>query len=99
MDKALETYQELLSKSRASNADPQNDLRDWLSFSRTYAALTLLLARAGRASEVASFDHQRHELWKHWDQKVPNNPFVLRQLASSRGNWYRFFLQLAAVTA
>ena len=33
VDKALETYQELLSKSRASNADPQNDLRDWLSFS------------------------------------------------------------------
>jgi hypothetical protein len=26
-------------------------------------------------------DQNRLDLWRHWDRKLPNNPFVERQIA------------------
>ncbi len=28
-------------------------------------------------------EQQRLELWRYWDRKIPNNPFVWRQLAAA----------------
>jgi hypothetical protein len=44
-------------------------------------ALAALLRRVGRTDEAASLDQNRLELWRHWDHKLPNNPFLERQLA------------------
>jgi hypothetical protein len=37
----------------------------------------------GRISEAATLENNRLELWRHWDGKLPNNPFVQRQLAAA----------------
>jgi hypothetical protein len=29
-------------------------------------------------------DAQRREMWQYWDRKLPNNPFVLGQIAAAR---------------
>jgi serine/threonine protein kinase len=81
--KAIELYQELRRKIMASNPDPQNDLLDAASISRLDASLAALLHRAGRTDEAIAVDETRSLLWRHWDSKLPNNPFVQRQLATT----------------
>ncbi len=84
LEKAAQVYRELLAKAMASNPDPWNDLEDAYHLSSHYAALGAILGRAGLAAEAASFDARRVELWQHWNQKLPNNQFVLRQIAMTR---------------
>ncbi len=79
--KAAETYQELLAKIMASNPDPEHDLRTAPPISSGYATLAGIYRRLGRESDAAALDHRRLELWRQWDRKLPNNPFVMRQLA------------------
>ncbi len=39
-------------------------------------------AADSRKDRLAStLEARRLELWRHWERKLPNNPFVLRQLA------------------
>lgn len=80
--KAIETYQELLDKLLAWKPDVQNDLRDATCISRTWTALANLLKKAGRMEEARHLEEQRAELWNHWDSKLPNAQFLLRQSLS-----------------
>jgi tetratricopeptide (TPR) repeat protein/predicted Ser/Thr protein kinase len=86
LDKAAEAYRELLAKVMASNPDPWNDLEDAYHLSGHYAAMGAILGRAGLADQTASFEGRRSELWQHWNQKLPANRFVLRQIAATRAN-------------
>jgi tetratricopeptide (TPR) repeat protein len=81
---ALETYQELYSKITASNPDPQNDLLNSVYVSRLHTSLAMLLRRMGRGDEAVPLEAARLELWRQWNRKLPNNPFVLRQLEAAR---------------
>jgi len=81
-DKAVEVYQELLRKLMASKPDEQNDLLNAVYLSRLDASLAVLLRRAGRTDEAVTLEGKRMELWRNWDGKLPNNPFVQRQLAA-----------------
>jgi len=78
--RALEIYQELYRKIMASNPDPQNDLLNAVSVSRLDTSLAMLLRRTHRGEEAGPFEAARLELWRSWSRKLPNNPFVLRQL-------------------
>jgi tetratricopeptide (TPR) repeat protein len=78
---AIEAYEALRRRIMKSNPDPQNDLLNAAYISRLDGALAALLRRVGRADEAASLDQNRQELWRHWDRKVPNNPFIQRQIA------------------
>jgi tetratricopeptide (TPR) repeat protein len=80
---ALEIYQELFRKIMASNPDPQNDLLNSVSVSRLHASLAMLLRRMGRGDEAVPLEAGRLELWRHWNRKLPNNPFVHRQLEAA----------------
>jgi hypothetical protein len=84
LEKAAQVYRELLAKVMASNPDPWNDLEDAYHLSGHYAAVSAILGRVGLADEAASIEGRRRELWKHWNQKLPNNQFVLRQIAAPR---------------
>ena len=64
-----------------SNPDLQNDLLNAAQISRLGAALSVLLRRVGRTDEARSLDQNRLDLWRHWDRKLSNNPFVQRQIA------------------
>jgi tetratricopeptide (TPR) repeat protein len=81
-DKALEAYQQLLDKLMAWNPDPQNDLRDATCLSRTWTALADLFRRRGRRDKALQLEAVRAELWKHWQDKLPNAHFLLRQSLS-----------------
>jgi len=80
--KALEAYQQLLEKLMAWNPDPQNDLRDATCLSRTWTALADLLRRRGRRDKALQLEAERAELWRHWQEKLPNAHFLLSQSLS-----------------
>jgi tetratricopeptide (TPR) repeat protein len=79
---AIAAYQELLAKLMSWKPDLQNDLRDATCISRTWTALADLLRRAGRTDEAGRLEAQRAELWNHWNGKLPNAQFLLRQSLS-----------------
>ena len=80
---AITIYKELLEKVQASNPQPKSDLRHANGISRIYRDLGNLHQLAGDASQARILDQQRRELWQYWDQRLPNNPFVRRQLAAA----------------
>jgi serine/threonine protein kinase/tetratricopeptide (TPR) repeat protein len=79
MVKAIRAYQQLLDKLMAWKPDPLNDLRDATCLSRTWTALADLLRRSGRNDEALQLEAQRTDLWNHWNGKLPNAQFLLRQ--------------------
>jgi serine/threonine protein kinase/tetratricopeptide (TPR) repeat protein len=78
-NQAIAAYQELSDKMTAWKPDPQNDLRDATCLSRTWTTQANLLRRAGRSDEANRLEAQRTELWNHWNGKLPNAQFLLRQ--------------------
>lgn len=85
-DQALRIYQDLFRKIMASNPDPQNDLLNSAYVSRLHTSLAMLLRRTGRESEAVPLEAGSLELWRYWNRKLPNNPFVLRQLEAASAN-------------
>jgi len=81
--RAADVYQELLDKVIATNPDPANDLRNATGISRIYEALASLHLQNGKPAESQAMSARRVELWRQWDRKLPQNPYVQRQLASA----------------
>jgi tetratricopeptide (TPR) repeat protein/predicted Ser/Thr protein kinase len=80
-NQAIETYRDLRTRIMKSNLDSQNDLLYAAQISGLDSALAAVLRRVGRTDDASSLDQNRMELWRHWDRKLPNNPFVERQIA------------------
>lgn len=80
--RAVELYEQLLEKVIAAKPDALNDLREAPRLSYIHDALTRLYRRTGDAQKAERLEAQGLELWREWDRKLPNNPFVLRQLAA-----------------
>jgi tRNA A-37 threonylcarbamoyl transferase component Bud32 len=78
--KAEETYQELLAKLNAAHPDPENDLRQALQMSNSWADLARILRASGETQQAAQWAHKRERLWQGWNRKLPGNAFVQRQL-------------------
>ena len=66
-ERAQSLYQDLLRRVEAAKPDLRGDLRDVPRMSALYDALGLV--------------DRRLELWRHWSQSVPGNPFVQKQFA------------------
>ena len=82
LQEAIQKYQELLQKVMASKPAPDIDLRDANSISVIETALSALEKKAGHTEAAAALDRSRRERWEHWNTTLPNNSFILRQLAS-----------------
>jgi hypothetical protein len=80
-NQAIEAYRDLRGRIMKSNPDLQNDLLNAAQIWRLDGALSALLRRLGRTDEAGSLDQNRLDLWRLWDRKLPNNPFVQRQIA------------------
>jgi hypothetical protein len=76
----MEVYQKLLDLFAAGAAKPEIRLSDALTLSRICESATTLYRRSGRAELASALEARRSELWRQWDRKLPNNPFVQRQL-------------------
>jgi tetratricopeptide (TPR) repeat protein len=80
-DRALAAYRDLLDRVMATKLTPETDLRQANDLSRIYLAMARLCRKTGDAAEAARLDNQRLDLWRKWDQNLPHNSFILRQLA------------------
>ena len=81
--RALLLDQELLGEVMAANPDTLNDLRDAPKLSSLYRALVLLYQRTGTTAQARDMQARQLDLWRHWDQKLPQNPFIRRQLEAA----------------
>jgi len=80
--RAIEIDQKLLGQILAAAPKPESSLIDAADLSRLYASLAAFARRAGNADSAVSLETRRAELWRLWARKLPDNPFVLRQLAN-----------------
>ena len=80
-ERALEIYRDLLDKVMAAKPNPESNLGQANGLSRIYLAMARLYGKVGNANEAAELNARRVDLWRAWDQKLPHNQFVLRQLA------------------
>ena len=80
--RAIEMYEQILDKVMAAKPDVLSDLREAPKLSSIYEGLTALYRRTGLIPKAENLEGRRLELWQQWDRKLPNNPFVLRQLAA-----------------
>jgi tetratricopeptide (TPR) repeat protein len=81
--RAIEVYEALLKGMLAGGTDPKANLTSAMSISRIWASLATLERAEGHADRAAALESQRLNLWRQWDRRLPNNPFVLRQIAAS----------------
>ena len=80
--RAIEVYQGLLDRLEAGGAKPETSLPDAVDLSHIWASVAVLDRRTGRVDLASALEKRRMELWRHWERKLPNNPFVLRQIAA-----------------
>jgi serine/threonine protein kinase len=78
--RGIEIYQGLLDRARG--AKPETSLVDAVNLSGIYRSMSALYRRTQRAELASALETRRLELWRRWDRKLPNNPFVLRQIAA-----------------
>ena len=80
VSKAIDEYDQLLAKVMAAKPEVDDDLRAAYSLSLLYRDQARLHRVAGAADRAAAINAKRVALWKQWSEKLPDNPFVLRQL-------------------
>jgi len=80
--RAIEIYQELLDRLGAGGTKPDITLSDAVDLSHIWGSMAALHRRSGRADLASALETRRLELWQRWERKLPNNPFVLRQIAA-----------------
>ena len=81
--RAIEVYQGLLKGMLAGGTNPQADLTSAMSISRIWSSLAALERAEGRSDRASALESQRLNLWRQWDHRLPDNPFVLRQIAAA----------------
>jgi tetratricopeptide (TPR) repeat protein len=79
-EKALAILLDLQAKLMALGPTPESDLQHANDMSRLYESIAQLNARLGRDSEAKRYRILRMDLWRLWNQKLPDNSFIKRQL-------------------
>jgi tRNA A-37 threonylcarbamoyl transferase component Bud32/tetratricopeptide (TPR) repeat protein len=80
-ERALQAYSGLLDQVAASKPEPETNLTDAAALSKIYTGMAAAARLAKRPAEASGTEARRRELWRRWEQKLPGNPFVLRQVA------------------
>jgi len=78
--RGIEIYQELFAKVTPT-MKPESRLEDAAELSALYHALVRLHQRAGQPAAASAAQARRVDLWHPWQQKLPGNPFVQRQMS------------------
>jgi tetratricopeptide (TPR) repeat protein len=86
VDEAVEIQRNLIDAVLNGKPDVEANLSEAADLSSLYAATAAVARRAGQRPFAAAIDSRRLELWQHWDQKLPRNPFVQRQLAAAQAS-------------
>ena len=83
LGRAAGVFQELLEKVKASHPDPERDLRHATGLSRLYEASSRLNRRLNRPDLADSLAKTRLEMWRAWSLRLPQSPFVQKQLRAA----------------
>ena len=83
--RALEIREQLLNAAMATHPDVFGDLRDVPKLAHMYEAIEGLSEQLGDGVEAARMKGLRIDLWRHWQQGLPQNTFVRRQLDAAVG--------------
>lgn len=82
LDDGIKSYERLLSQIEPTENDPEFALVDAVRLATICSSTAALYRRAGRVDQALGLEARRVALWRKWDQKLPNNRFVQRQLAA-----------------
>jgi hypothetical protein len=77
---AVAVYEDLLKRILAAKPEPEKNIEEAGDLSVLYTTMADLYRRSGRADLQSDFNARRLAMWRVWDQKVPKNPFIERQL-------------------
>ena len=79
--RAVAIYEQLLAAIAPAKTDPLNDLSNASRISLLYAGMAAAYRHAGDPGKAAGMDERRLQLWRHWEEKLPHNAYVERQMA------------------
>jgi hypothetical protein len=79
----MELYERLRKDFEACNSCVERDLPAAADLSRIHASLAATLRRVGSREKAAAVEASRADLWRLWNRRLSNNPFVLRQIAAA----------------
>jgi tetratricopeptide (TPR) repeat protein/tRNA A-37 threonylcarbamoyl transferase component Bud32 len=79
--RAIQIYEQLLAAMMEAQPDTRGDLIEATNVSTTYYFMAGAYRRAGEPVKADDMDARRLDLWRHWDEKLPGNSYVQRQLA------------------
>ena len=79
---ALELYERLLD-GLSRSTPPETSLATAVDVSNIYESMERLQRISQRDPAASALNARRLELWRHWDRRLPENPFVRRQLAAA----------------
>jgi hypothetical protein len=79
--RAIQIYEQLLAAMMEPQPDTRGDLIEATNVSTVYYFMAGAYRRAGEPVKADDMDARRLDLWRHWDEKLPGNSYVQRQLA------------------
>jgi tetratricopeptide (TPR) repeat protein len=82
--RAAALYDDLLRLIFVAKPQPETSLEDAVELTVIYAGAAQQHRRAGEPDAASRIETGRIDLWRHWDARLPNNPFVRRQLDAAR---------------
>jgi serine/threonine protein kinase len=81
--RGIEIYEELIAKLNAFHSKPETRLSDAKELADVHAAIADLYLRAGNSAAAQEAAERSLMIWRQWDQKLPGNKFVQRQLEAA----------------
>jgi len=83
-NRGIELYNELIAKLNAFPNKPETRLGDAQELADIYAAIARLYRRTENSAAARQATERSLSIWRQWDQKLPGNAFVQRQLTLAR---------------
>jgi serine/threonine protein kinase/tetratricopeptide (TPR) repeat protein len=83
LPRAIEICEKHLGQIFAAKPKPESSLIDAADLSRLYSSMADIYRRSGRVDSAAALDTRRLDMWQQWARRLPNNAFVLRQIAAT----------------
>lgn len=81
--RAAELYESLLALVMAAKPEALVELRNAPRLSTLYESLAAAYRQTGQSAQASGMEKRRLQLWQQWDEKLPNNVYIHRELAAA----------------
>jgi tetratricopeptide (TPR) repeat protein len=83
LDRAVALYEQLLGRVMVANPQEFDDLRNAPKLSLLYEKVAGVYRRTGAIAKASIIEARRLDLWRRWDNKLPHNTFIRRELETA----------------